>query len=127
RISSRLYEFLTTLIEESEHRESNLPVSLQAALDYIERNWADPSLNLDNMARAAELSKYHFSRIFRDAMGMPPGEYLRRHRMEQAMNLLQFTQASVKEIATLTGFASDIHFCAAFKKHYAITPGSLRK
>ncbi len=126
-LSSRLYSLLMELFEECAGQDRKHPDAVEAAIAYMERNWSDGLLGLQRLADAVGLSKYHFARIFKEATGQSPGEYLRAMRMEQAMNLLRFSDLPVKEIAYQCGFNSDIHFCSMFKKRYGITPGSLRR
>ncbi|MFP4379876.1 MAG: helix-turn-helix domain-containing protein [Candidatus Sumerlaeia bacterium] len=127
RMSSRIYQLLTALQEEKERPQTKQAEPIEVALAYLEQNWMDSALNLERLACEAGISKYHFARQFREALGVPPGEYLRNLRLEQAYNMLAFTDKPVKQVAHECGFGSDIHFCAAFKKRYGVSPGSIRR
>lgn len=77
------------------------------------------------LADAAHLSESHFKRKFRGQLGMPPGEYLQRRRLEVAVKLLAGGK-SVTVIAYTLGFSSSQHFSTTFKKYFGISPQSWR-
>ena len=70
---------------------------LLRAKDLADLRYAEP-LGVDDMARAAGLSRAHFSREFRRAFGEPPHVYLLTRRLERAAALLRTTDRSVAEI-----------------------------
>lgn len=83
-------------------------------------------ISLDDLAAAGGFSKFHFSRLFRQASGQSPMEFLRRMRMEAARTLLIGTPLPLKAIAPRVGLANEYHLSRTFKKVFGIIPTSLR-
>lgn len=95
------------------------------ALDYIEAHLAD-DISLDDLASIAAMSRFHFARAFRDAVGMPPHAYVVSRRIERAKELLRATRLSVTEIAWRIGYANPAKFAAQFRRLTGGTPGAWR-
>ena len=77
---------------------------LNWATDFMHSN-LERALTLDDIARAARLSSFHFLRTFRQAYGVTPMEYLREQRTRRALALLESTQLPVTEVAQLVGLS----------------------
>lgn len=99
---------------------------LRRARDLIDRHHAEP-LDLDDMARAAGFSRYHFARGFRATYGETPGQYLTRRRVERAQDLLRSADLTVTEICHLVGFMSLGSFSARFSEPVSASPTMYRK
>jgi AraC-like DNA-binding protein len=84
------------------------------------------SLDVDDMARAAGLSRAHFSREFRAAFGESPHSYLLTRRMERAAALLRNTDNSVADVCFSVGLQSVGSFTSSFKRTYGVTPTAYR-
>ncbi len=82
--------------------------------------------SLDDLARIACLSPYHFSRAFKDQTGETPMRYLRRHRVGLAARLLRTTRYSVAQIASRTGFSSAGRLSEAFSQVMGESPSAHR-
>ena len=82
---------------------------------------------LDEYAAMCNISKFHFSRIFKATVGVSPLEYRNTLRLEHAKEMLTGTTATVSEIALATGFSSNAYFCDNFKKHFGCAPSEYRK
>jgi transcriptional regulator GlxA family with amidase domain len=80
-------------------------VHLRRAKDLMDREYASP-LGIDDLAKAAGWSRYHFVRSFRAAYGETPGRYLTMRRIERAKDLLRSANLTVTEICMLVGFSS---------------------
>lgn len=92
------------------------------AVDYVTRNIAQP-LRLEDVARAACFSSYHFHRIFRALMGETLACFVKRVRLERSVYLLSHRQgASLTEIALACGFSSSSDFSRSFRGHYGVPP-----
>src|SRR6266566_2961407 len=78
---------------------------LLRAKDLADARYSEP-LTVDDMARAAGLSRAHFSREFRRAFGESPHVYLLTRRLEQAAALLRSTDRSVADICIAVGLDS---------------------
>lgn len=83
-------------------------------------------LGVDDLARAAGLSRAHFSREFRRAFGESPHSYLLARRLERAAALLRYTDNSVADICMAVGLESVGSFTSSFKRSYGKTPTQYR-
>ncbi len=95
-------------------------------VDYIESHLDQP-LSLQELAAVALLSEYHFARMFKQSLGLPPHQYVNNRRLEKARQLLQHSDLALAEIALQCGFSSQSHFSNRFRSHYNCTPGQLRR
>jgi len=93
--------------------------------DYIDAN-LDAPIRISDLAELADLSAFHFARMFKAATGEAPHGFLQRRRMERAKRLLVETQTPVAELALACGFSSQSHFTASFRKHAGLTPRKYR-
>jgi AraC family transcriptional regulator len=92
------------------------------AVDYVTRNLDQP-LRLEEVARAACFSSYHFHRIFRSLMGETLASFVKRVRLERSVYLLSHRNgASLTEIALACGFSSSSDFSRSFRSHYKMPP-----
>ncbi len=94
------------------------------AKSYIQGNYAQ-NITLDDLAQVACLSPYHFLRVFRDTVGLPPHAYLTQVRVMRARQLLD-SSLPIAQIATGTGFTDQSHLNRRFKQVLGITPGQYR-
>lgn len=98
---------------------------LLKAKDLADARYAEP-LEVDDLARAAGLSKAHFSREFRRTFGESPYVYLLTRRLERAAALLRNTDYSVAEICLEVGLQGVGSFTTSFKRMYGTTPTAYR-
>lgn len=98
---------------------------LDAILDYMAANYARP-LTLDELAREAHVSRFHFVELFRQEVGVTPHQHLIALRLEAATTMLLCTDASVQFIAEACGYATGAHFAKAFGTRYGSTPSVYR-
>jgi AraC-like DNA-binding protein len=98
---------------------------LLRAKDLADARYAE-ALDVDDMARAAGLSRAHFSREFRAAFGESPHTYLLTRRMERAAALLRNTDRSVLDVCMSVGLRSVGSFTTSFKRTYGVTPTQYR-
>ncbi|MGX1771078.1 helix-turn-helix transcriptional regulator [Nocardia brasiliensis] len=94
---------------------------LRRARDLADRRYADP-LDLDELAAAAGVSKYHFLRAFAAVYGLTPAAYLTERRIERAQDLLRSTNLTVTEVCMLVGYSSLGSFSSKFRKLVGVTP-----
>src|SRR5438270_7704732 len=83
-------------------------------------------LDVDELARAAGLSRAHFSREFRRAFGAAPHAYLLTRRLERAAALLRATDRSVADICVSVGLESVGSFTTSFTRTFGISPTAYR-
>jgi AraC-like DNA-binding protein len=98
---------------------------LLRAKDLADARYAEP-LEVDDLARAAGLSKAHFSREFRRTFGESPYVYLLTRRLERAAALLRNTDYSVAQICLEVGLQGIGSFTTSFKRMYGMTPTEYR-
>jgi AraC-like DNA-binding protein len=98
---------------------------LLQARDLVDARYAEP-LGVDDMARAAGLSRAHFSREFKSAFGESPHAYLLTRRLERAAALLRATDRPVVSICFAVGLRSVGSFTSSFTRAYGITPTAYR-
>jgi AraC-like DNA-binding protein len=99
--------------------------SLQRARQLIDAQYAQ-RLDLDELARTANFSRFHFLRAFRRAFHATPHEYLTRKRIERAKELLAESQFTVTEICFEVGFESLGSFSTLFHKVVGWSPSIYR-
>lgn len=97
--------------------------AIRRALDYIEDSY-DLRISLAELASTAGLSRFHFSRLFKQQIGISPAHYLEKARIEKAKRLLRSREFSVADVAQQVGFADQSHFTRRFKRHVGLTPAA---
>jgi AraC-like DNA-binding protein len=98
---------------------------LLRAKDLADARYSEP-LGVDDLARAAGLSRAHFSREFRRAFGESPHAYLLTRRLERAAALLRTTDRSVARICFAVGLRSVGSFTTSFTRAYGMSPTAYR-
>src|SRR5437762_6753771 len=98
---------------------------LLRAKDLADARYFEP-LDVDDLARAAGLSRAHFSREFRRAFGEPPHAYLLTRRLERAAALLRGTDRSVADICVSVGLQSVGSFTTSFTRTFGRSPTAYR-
>ncbi len=105
--------------------KTNYHQKLKPVIRYLEKNFNAP-LNLEEVAKLALLSPYHFHRVFKAVTNETLNEYLRRLRLQQAAQDLFYKKPSVTEVALDYGFSSSQNFAKAFRKHFNLSPSDIR-
>ncbi|MBV8944987.1 MAG: helix-turn-helix transcriptional regulator [Solirubrobacterales bacterium] len=98
---------------------------LLRAKDLADARYFEP-LDVDDLARAAGLSRAHFSREFRRAFGESPHAYLLTRRLERAAALLRATDHSVADICFTVGLQSVGSFTTSFSRTFGVSPTAYR-
>jgi AraC-like DNA-binding protein len=96
------------------------------ARDLVDARFSE-CINVDDMARAASMSRAHFSREFRKAFGESPHGYLLTRRLERAAALLRNTDRSVTDICLSVGLQSIGSFTTSFTRIYGRPPTAYRE
>ncbi len=102
------------------------PKVLAKIIDYISV-YFDKKVSLAQLASIAQLSEYHFCRMFKQSTAYTPQAYLTKIRLEHAERLIRQSQLSLAEIALQSGFSSQSHLGKQFKECFGITPAKYRK
>lgn len=126
---ARLLHLLALLqgeIDQTVAEQSGSWSNVARAVQHMNR-YCDSNLDLQDYAAMCCMSKYHFSRVFKEVTGTSPIEYRNRIRIEHAKELLQNGYLSVTEIGESLGYTSPSYFSDAFKKQLGISPVEYRK
>ena len=93
--------------------------------DYIDFNFRK-SISIENIAREAMVSEYHFFRLFKAVFGISPHQYIISKRLTFANEMLKKKGFRVSDAAIESGFSDIYSFSKAFKKYYCISPSELQ-
>jgi transcriptional regulator GlxA family with amidase domain len=99
--------------------------ALRRAADLADAGMGEP-LTVPDLARAAGMSPFHFSREFKRDTGQTPRAYLRRARLERAKRLLAADDRPVTEVALECGFCSASHLATSFARAFRMAPSRYR-
>jgi AraC family transcriptional regulator len=99
---------------------------LQRVRDYIEAHLGD-RVTLTDLAGVACLSPYHFSRSFKQAVGVGPQRFIIQRRLERAKTMMRRTNRPLAWVAQEAGFADQSHLTSVFRRETGMTPGQFRK
>ena len=94
--------------------------------EYVEAHLETP-LSVERLAGAAGMSCSHFTRAFRNVLKMTPHRYVMWRRLMRAQELIRSSEASLAEIALVTGFSDQSHLCRLFQLHLGETPSRFRR
>lgn len=101
-------------------------VQIQKSIEFMRDN-LQQDLTLAEIARSVNMSKYHFAKSFRQAMGISPHRYLTDLRIARARQLLTNISISIEEVAYSVGFTDRSHFSTQFLNTVGTTPGRYRR
>ncbi len=101
-------------------------VHLRRARDHLDLHYREPH-ELDEVARVAGLSKFHFQRLFTATYGVSPAAYLSQRRIERAQDLLRATNLTVTEVCHAVGFSSLGSFSSRFRAVVGETPREFQR
>lgn len=100
--------------------------ALTSALKYIDDHYLE-NITLDSIAAECFVTKYYLSHLFAKYQQTSIGKYIFNKRLNDAKNLLRFTDSPVQEVAEQSGFNDQSYFCRVFKKAVNMTPMQYRK
>lgn len=96
-------------------------IQLKRVIDYCHGSLGD-NPGLSDLADQANLSPFHFARLFRQSIGYSPYQYLQQLKIEAAKKRIRSGKGSLTEIAYELGFSDQAHFCNAFRRATGISP-----
>ncbi len=102
------------------------PWAERRCLDLM-RDRLSEDIGLEELAAEVRLSPFHFARMFKHSLGVPPRVYFTRLRMEKACELLAETDLSITEIAQEVGYSSNQVLARVFMKHQRMSPTDYRR
>ena len=95
------------------------------ALAFIEHNFQN-DISVEDIADNCGLNRSYFGKLFKEALGKTPQEFLLNYRMTKATELLKLTALSIGDISQAVGYDNQLHFSRAFKNIYHISPREWR-
>ena len=115
------------LIKEPRSGSSSLPgYKLRQITDWMREHVAE-DFGLEQLAALAGLSKFHFHRLFKNAVGEAPSRYQLNLRMHEAKRLLRETKRSVVTVAADVGYTNPSHFAQIFRRETGLSPSDYRR
>ena len=125
-----LYLFIDHLTRSTEgvkvHHSSKLrDFYIHEAIEFVEHNFQN-DISVEDIADVCGLNRSYFGKIFKEALGKSPQEFLLNYRMVKAAELLKLTKLSVGDISSAVGYDNQLHFSRAFKSIYGISPKKWR-
>lgn len=127
RRQTLLLDFLAVLISRFAEQRNTQPVfglerqAVTRACEYLSEHYAE-NVSLEKLASLANLSPFHFNRVFAEQLGLPPHAFQTQLRLLRAKELLR-KGYSISAVAAQTGFADQSHFTRHFKRLMVVTPG----
>ncbi|GAB2893550.1 AraC family transcriptional regulator [Streptomyces deserti] len=100
--------------------------AVERSIENMKRRLSEP-LSIDDMARFAMYSKFHFSREFQRITGISPRRFLSALRIQEAKRLLLTTDLTVTEISSAVGYSSVGTFSSRFASSVGLPPSAYRK
>ena len=100
---------------------AHLPLLVAQAVEAIHSHYAE-LYGVEELAESLGVSKSHLIRVFRAAMGLSPGQYLTRVRLDAAKQLLAHREYNLDVVASLCGFSGANYLCRVFKKVVGCSP-----
>lgn len=116
-----LRKYCTTQPKLSSYAHGLSQFKLQQITAYIDAHLCEKVKLLD-LAAIAQMSPYHFLRLFKHSMGVTPHQYILQCRIEKAKYLLDKSNLSIADIATRIGFCDQSHLTRYFKRIVGVTP-----
>jgi transcriptional regulator GlxA family with amidase domain len=101
------------------------PSALRRVREHIDNNLAE-HIEISDLASLTGLSPCHFSRAFKQSMGVPPHRYLTSRRVQEAARLIESTNRPMFEIALDVGFSDQSHFTRVFSARFGESPARYR-
>ena len=126
-LASRYLRCGTEYEARSKSKTSPLPLRiLNRVREKIEGS-LDNDISLEALAEESGYSRAHFLRMFREATGMTPHQYVLDVRLRHAQEWLRKKDPALIDIAALCGFSSQSHMTNVFRKRLGVTPGEFRR
>ena len=124
-VRTLIYRAVIQMAQLSRRNRQNRHVrtaAVDVCINYIDSH-LHYAISLADLSRECGLSCSHLSRRFKLETGLTPTEYIRKHRLAEARDLLLEGHMDSSAVANVLGFSSQSYFISCFKKEFGITPG----
>jgi len=100
-------------------------MEINRSIEYIHTHYST-KLSIQRLAAIANISKSHFTRVFKDETGFSPMGYVKKVRLDTCKKMLKASNKSITEIALECGFNSSAYLSDTFSRAYKISPSEYR-
>ncbi|PCJ56797.1 MAG: hypothetical protein COA79_17745 [Planctomycetota bacterium] len=107
-------------------KDQKFSIDIQNTIKYIEEN-AQEQLSIESLANLVNLSPSRFKAKFKSELGMPPGEFITRKKIDYAKELLSKGSLTITDISYKLNFSNSQYFSSVFKKYTQQTPTEFQK
>ena len=131
KLQSLLLDFFSVLaqtaasITDTEKRTDKSNLYVKKAVEFIQNNYSNP-IGVNDVAGYTAVSRSYLYRLFREATGKSPQEYLTAFRITRARELLSFTELSIESVALSCGYRDPLVFAKTFKNKTGKAPSEYR-
>lgn len=112
--------------DEFYYGQTNVRESIVKSIDFMKGHLRE-NLRIATLAGLVNLSRSHYTTLFRRLTGYAPQSYLNHLRMQRAVQLLNATELSIKQISDQLGFSDQFYFSRAFRRVHHLSPSEHRR
>lgn len=120
-----LLRFVSALSGDRRFALSDTDKAVRLAAEHINKHYTE-EIDYEALAVKCNLSRSRFTHVFSNIFGVSPTQYQQNMKVEQAIELLQFSKLSVSEIAHRCGFRDPLYFSRVFRKVKGVSPTEYR-
>ncbi|MFT3752410.1 MAG: hybrid sensor histidine kinase/response regulator transcription factor [Paludibacter sp.] len=99
---------------------------IQKTLTYIDENYGDSEMNIDNIAAFAGVSRSSFFKKIKSLTGFAPVDFVREYRIQKAIQMLESGETNISQIAYSVGINDTKYFSRCFKQRFGVNPSEYK-
>lgn len=126
----KVYEFFNALVVKSQKQEDSASdqrlLYVQKVVRYIQVKYSE-SISIEDIAYICGLNRSYLTRLFKDASGYTPQQYLINYRIKKAKEILADSDEPIQQVAYMVGYTDTFTFSKAFKKIVGLSPTDYRE